>query len=81
MLAYRITNPRWPKVELRLCAYRPQRAPYPQDTVKVVIQACEAGRPIAGSPVAEETMTLLSLCKMLHDDANTGWERRGECPN
>lgn len=78
MLAYRLMNPRWPKVELRLLAYRPQMAEYPSDMVKVVVQACEAGRPIAESPLAEEPMTLLRLCKMLHDDQNDGWERRHE---
>jgi len=78
MLSYRMSNPRWPKVELRLLAYRPKAADYSEGMVKVVLQATEAGRPIPESPVAEETMTLMSLCRMLHDDMMDGWERRFE---
>lgn len=78
MISYRLKNPRWPKIELRLCAYRPKAADYSEGFVKVVVQACEAGRPIVGSPVAEEVMSLMSLCKMLHDDMIQGWERKYE---
>lgn len=78
MIAYRLTNPRWPRVQLRLLAYRPKASALPQDTVKVVLQSCQSWRPIAESPVAEENMTLLSLCHMLHNDMMEGWEREPE---
>lgn len=78
MISYRLAHPRWPRVQLRLLAYRPKASALPRDVVKVVLQACEDWRPIAESPIAEENMTLLDLCSMLHRDMLDGWERESE---
>ena len=78
MLAYRVSNPRWPNVQLRLLAYRPKSSALPNDTLKVVLQSCKNGTPIAESPIAEEAMTLMDLCQMMHKDLCDGWERTPE---
>lgn len=78
MLAYRLTHPSWPRVQLRLLAYRPKSSALPSDTLKVVLQSCHNGEPIAESPIAEEPMTLMQLCQMLHKDLCDGWERQPE---
>lgn len=78
MLAYRLTHPSWPRVQLRLLAYRPKASALPSDTLKVVLQSCHNGQPIAESPIAEEPMTLIQLCRMLHKDLCDGLERQPE---
>ena len=78
MIAYRCTNPRWPKVELRLLAYRPTHSNLNHDQVKVVLQSVDHGQPIAEDPIATEVMTVMDLCQILHRDLCDGWERMGE---
>ncbi len=75
MIAYYAHHPRWPRLELRLVAYRPAAAPLPEGELKVVVQAMDAhGHPVAEDPLAVGHMSPLALAAMMTADRRDGWD-------
>lgn len=62
------------RARVRVLAYRPKQADYPEDSIKVVFQAMEGETPIAESPVLEEVTTPLYLAKELSLMRWDGWD-------
>lgn len=62
------------RARVRVLAYRPEHAEYPEGEIKAVFQAMEGEEPIADSPVLEEVTTPLYLAKELSLMRGEGWE-------
>ena len=72
MLALYATHPRWPKVRLRVVAYRPQ-ADGRAGVVKLVVQATDNGIPVAEDPLAAWLVQEREAEQFIQSSRADGW--------
>lgn len=73
MIAYRASNPLWPRVRLRVLAYHPSKEPQ-GGPLRVVVQVVDREQVVAEDPILACRMTELELLVFLNESREQGWE-------